>query len=371
MKNLSLIGLLFCLLICSCQHKTDGLLTLKLDNAGQIDPDKELSLDALGMKVKAIPLETTDSCLIKEVSGLEESRDYYWIVSDMRVYQFDKKGHFVQYIGVTGQGPEEYLSAKAIKPVEEEQVLYVMDYFGRKMCVYGFDGRFLRSFKLPEETWIDNFRYADGKIYYLTTGNSVMPDLYCYDIQTEHMDTLCKRDREMGTEGYMGQTYTYTLDDDMYMFHYFNDTIYRVGENGIVPAWIFHTGKLKWGYDELTLTADFTPLVKPDGPRIQVFDLFETKDYVFVFYTISRFGEEMMKPLMALYDKKQTVFYPHVNLISPDAPWLSVEKGKRLMQTSVSGSLYAIKEAADLAGKKGDKTIKEDDNPVLLRYTCE
>ena len=31
MKNLSLIGLLFCLLICSCQHKTDGLLTFKMN----------------------------------------------------------------------------------------------------------------------------------------------------------------------------------------------------------------------------------------------------------------------------------------------------------------------------------------------------
>ena len=36
------------------------------------------------------------------------------------------------------------------------------------------------------------------------------------------MDTLCKRDREMGTEGYMGQSFIYVLGGNMYTYHYFN-----------------------------------------------------------------------------------------------------------------------------------------------------
>lgn len=40
----------------------------------------------------------------------------------------------------------------------------------------------------------------------------------------------------------------------------------------------FQTSKMKWTYDELTIVADFTPKVRPDGPRIQVFDLFETNN---------------------------------------------------------------------------------------------
>lgn len=120
----------------------------------------------------------------------------------------------------------------------------------------------------------------------------------------------------------------------------------------------------------MTIVADFTPKVRPDGPRIQIFDLFETNAYCFVFYTISEYKGEKMKPFMALYDKKQNLFYPHANLVSSYA-YLSVEKGRRLMKTSVPGSLYAIKEAVDLAGKDGFEMIKEDDNPVLLRYACE
>ena len=61
---------------------------------------------------------------------------------------------------------------------------------------------------------------------------------------------------------------------------------------------------MKWRYDELTIVADFTPKVRPDGPRIQIFDLFETNAYCFVFYTISEYKGEKMKPFMALYDKK-------------------------------------------------------------------
>lgn len=371
MKTLNWAGFLLGLLFCSCQQETDfGLLSLTLDDAGQIDQSQELSLDTLGMKVDAIPLETTDDCLIKNISVLEESRDFYWLVSDNLIYKFDKSGHFLQRIGTVGQGPEEYVSAKVIQPVEKERSLYIMDYFGRKMTVYDFDGRFLRSFKLPEETWMDNFKYENGKVYYLTTGNSVMPDLYCYDVQAARMDTLCKRDREMGTEGYMGQSFIYVLGGNMYTYHYFNDTVYHMDGNRIEPAWLFRTGKMKWRYDELTIVADFTPKVRPDGPRIQIFDMFETNAYCFVFYTISEYKGEKMKPFMALYDKKQNLFYPHANLVSSYA-YLSVEKGRRLMKTSVPGSLYAIKEAVDLAGKDGFEMIKEDDNPVLLRYACE
>lgn len=373
MKTLSWMLLLgIWLFISACRPETvSGFRVLVLDHADQIEPDMELPLDVLSMQVEAIPLETTDRCLIKEISYLEESREFYWLVSDNRICKFDKTGHFLQYIGASGQGPQEFLSPKTIQPVEKEQALYVMDYFGRKMNVYAFDGRFLSSFKLPEETWIDNFRYKDGKIYYLTTGNSVMPDLYRYDIQAGWVDTLCKRDREMGTEGFMGQTFTYNLDNDLYMFHYFNDTVYRIRENKIEPAWLFYIGKLKWTFDELTLVADYTPKVRPDGPRMQIFDLFETNDYGFVFYSMSQFKGEHMKAFMALYDKKSDRFYPHVNLVSAETPWKSVEKGKMLVKTSVPGSLYAVREAFDLAGKNGFETLKEDDNPVLLRYVCK
>ncbi len=65
---------------------------------------------------------------------------------------------------------------------------------------------------------------------------------------------------------------------------------------------------MKWGYDELTIVADFTPKVRPDGPRIQIFDLFETNAYCFVFYTILEYKGEKMKPFMALYDKNRTCF---------------------------------------------------------------
>lgn len=246
MKNLHVIGLCFCLLAGACQHRTDGLFIWKQDNAGLIDPKKELPLDVLGWKVEAIPLETTDSCLIKEVTILEESREFYWIVSDNRIGRFDKQGHFQQFIGRVGQGPEEYLS-----------------------------------------------------------------------------------------------------------------------------AWLFRTGTLKWSFDEITLDDNFEPLVKPDGPRMQIFNLFETEEYAFVFYTLSTFEGKSMMPFMALYDKRQAFFYPHVNLISSALPWSSVREGQRLWQTSVPGTLYAVKEAVDLSGKVGFEHIKEDDTPVLLRYVYE
>ena len=45
---------------------------------------------------------------------------------------------------------------------------------------------------------------------------------------------------------------------------------YHMDGNRIEPAWLFRTGKMKWRYGELTIVADFTPKVRPGGPRIQI-----------------------------------------------------------------------------------------------------
>ena len=62
---------------------------------------------------------------------LKESGSFYFIVSDNKIFKFDKNGGFVSYIGQNGQGPQEFIGASQIHPDDVNDHLYVMDYFGR------------------------------------------------------------------------------------------------------------------------------------------------------------------------------------------------------------------------------------------------
>ena len=89
-----------------------------------------------------IPLETTDSCLLDDVALLEESEDYFFIYSEKtsQLYRFAKDGKNMKTISGKGQGPQEYLYIKRMMLDNESKELYIMDYFGRKMKIFSFEG---------------------------------------------------------------------------------------------------------------------------------------------------------------------------------------------------------------------------------------
>ena len=115
--------------------------------------DAAYPLDSLVKKMDVIPLETTDSCLFDDVALLEESEDYFFIYSEKtsQLYRFAKDGKNMKTISGKGQGPQEYLSIKRMMLDNESKELYIMDYLGRKMKIFSFDGEYLRSLPLPED----------------------------------------------------------------------------------------------------------------------------------------------------------------------------------------------------------------------------
>ena len=62
-----------------------------------------------------------------------------------------------------------------------------MDYFGRKMVVYDFNGKFIRTFRLPEKEFMANFSLYGNTLYYHGIENSLIPTLLAEDIKTRKM----------------------------------------------------------------------------------------------------------------------------------------------------------------------------------------
>ena len=153
MNNLYICFLLS-LLLTSCGRSNESEYNAIELNITNENADFSLPIEDISFKPELIPLETSDSVLIGNVNSVKETRKYFVIVSDYKfIFLFDKAGKFFSKISNEGHGPGEYLGIRTLRVDESNEIMYVMDYFGRQMLKYNFNGEFKGSFPLPEEKY--------------------------------------------------------------------------------------------------------------------------------------------------------------------------------------------------------------------------
>ena len=373
MMNKSFITIAWVLMyLTSCSStKKDDLISYSLENVSAINVDAAYPLDSLVKKMDVIPLETTDSCLFDDVALLEESEDYFFIYSEKtsQLYRFAKDGNNMKTISGKGQGPQEYLSIKRMMLDNESKELYIMDYLGRKMKIFSFDGEYLRSLPLPEDFAYTNcfLSLKEKAIYYVSSYNSVQMDFLKYDLDTSEFIAYSHREREMDKgEFFIGQTLFCDTEDYPLVYHYFNDTVFQVTPEGLSPHHLLKLGERASSFDDFKADAFTNP--RPQYHKIQVWGMEIVKNKVCIFYSLSRFKKERgSAPLMAVYTLGEKTLVPHVNWISEQ--FLSIEQGERFhvgyQRTSLLRSCFP--ESLEEEFRRKYK-IHEDDNPIILKY---
>ena len=175
MKTLIFIETILLLVMTSCgsdNTSTDGFITVDVTKSSY-SPKKELVLQDF-MDVEYIPLETNDEFVNQGyVNAIGEK---YIIVTNYRedgdIFVYDRNGKAIRKINRKGQGGEEYISCLKIILDEENEELFINDFFARKIKVYDLEGNFKRSFKQKQEG--DTQFY--GEIF-----NYDKDNLICYD----------------------------------------------------------------------------------------------------------------------------------------------------------------------------------------------
>lgn len=333
---------------------------------------EEISVESLGGTVEMIPLETSDSCLLSKVEQLVD-QDFLWIVADKQIYKFGKDGKFIRKIGKVGQGPEEYVAPQQIWVDEKGKRLFVLDYFGRKTLILDYEGNVLKSFGLPQDYSLNKIAFVDKELLYTSMNNSVKPDLFVCNLETQQIDTLSYRERIMGTEGFLGNTYIYPLKDKTYLYHYFNDTVYTYSNKKLTPAYVFNLNGYKYQFEELEIVADYTPKKPIDGPRIQLSNFVELENFLFVPYTVAvpRRKLDEADARLLIYDKRNKTLYADAQLVCTQAPALNLKKSDPLILSTDQKSFYTYKQAEDLADENLIEGLDPDDNPVLVKYSFQ
>ena len=175
MKNTILISIL---LLSSCTFSSKKEMeTIHLNDVGNIDKYLEWDISNKFDSLNYVLLETNDSILIADISNLRESAQDYFITSDDRLFRFDKQGHFCNFIGNRGSGPEEYVSIQDFCLDNQRQIVYILDYFGRKIMYYDFNGNYVGACKLIDDYAFNTFCFWEDHLYLTSVNNAFTPDL--------------------------------------------------------------------------------------------------------------------------------------------------------------------------------------------------
>ena len=150
------------------------------------------------------------------------------------------------------------------------------------------------------------------------------------------------------------------------MHHYYNDTVYQIKDNKLTPDHLLVLGERIISWEDMGPELLTNP--KPMRNKIQINKMASLKDYICIFYSVTRYYEgTLRKDLMCIYKPGEDSFYPHANLTSQH--FLSIANGCQI-DTGFQGEsiLCAILPQyldEDILQKYH---IDEEDNPVIIQY---
>ena len=148
------VSLILC--ICSSCDRHKGQNTqLDLSKAEFIDffssYKEKIPFSAFVDTIELIPLETTNDCLIGNVNRVIFANDKYYIRATRSkqngvILVFDKNGLFLWRLDKRGQGPDEYINLDDF--AIQDQQLFAASY--RKIQVYDSIGNYLKTIKIGD-----------------------------------------------------------------------------------------------------------------------------------------------------------------------------------------------------------------------------
>lgn len=135
------------LLLTGCQNQPSARHLWVADVREAIRTETPVSLKEDVASVSYVPLETTDSCLISNVSNLVMDDEFIFVENGktQQIFLFTREGKFVRQLGRAGNGPGEY-APYAIESMTLDSSRREIYLNARQLpaWVYSYDGTFLR-----------------------------------------------------------------------------------------------------------------------------------------------------------------------------------------------------------------------------------
>ncbi|GHT22159.1 hypothetical protein FACS189430_03510 [Bacteroidia bacterium] len=235
--------------------KTDSLKVIDIEQIYELSPMKA---GDIVKDFSYIPLETTDHSIMGEILEIIPSETGFLILDySNHLTLFGHDGHFIHRIARKGNGPGEYLQLSDIDISEDEKIIYILDGGKSQILLYSFDNKFIRSIKI--ERLITKFiKTPFGFICY----KDPFMQVNGYGTPVPTLITLDNDGKESGTLQYR----TVNLQHPTPFIHFpllrkfknqyfyyppFQDTIYSVYQDKIVPEFVLFKGTYSISVEEV------------------------------------------------------------------------------------------------------------------------
>lgn len=226
---------------------TDKAVNLQVrerDTKGSI---VEFNKEPLKIKVRYLPLETKEDCLVGgQIAKLEtdDSSIFIFDYYNAQILRFSQKdGSFLNKLGSKGRGPGEYISVKDMSLNRTKKEVCLIDYGNQKFIYYDYDGQFLRE--EPIYYFYDKVEFVGDYMIQDTwrNSNTMVPSL-----NNNRLVFARQSDQSPKYVGFpypesVGQAFgqgikrTFiTCNDDIYYNHLLSDTIWQIKPNGSCEA---------------------------------------------------------------------------------------------------------------------------------------
>jgi hypothetical protein len=232
----------------SSLHKSDSNLSLPIIDLTDI-PEKETSVNVsqFASEITYLPLETKKESMIGPAVRFHLFDSIVVSSAHHQILTFDSEnGKFLQSIGEYGRGPNGFMNSKS-SYLKKGQLIIKAVGWDYHLIEFDVNGEIVNKLKLDKYprniAWLTDNLYA---VYYKKVYNSDSLRLQIYDIKKNKVVSVLYDNRKFQftparTTNYGAFFYYY--NNDLSIKEYFNDTVFRVASNKLIPAFIFKSGK--------------------------------------------------------------------------------------------------------------------------------
>ncbi len=267
MKHIIPLFILSIFFGCSNNDKSgSGIETIDLYNA--FENKKEVYLSQFVEEPEYIPLELAPNSVLAGIRPPVIITEDYIIVRAKQILLFERNtGKFIKGVGKEGRGPDEYyFLANENFYNEESKEFYAFDFSMSHLYIYNLEGKMMRSIKfptLPDPTsltglysaryegyldsvtfacWVPNHSQTENKKLVLYTNDSIIRVFPNYLKWGDGVDKVTR----VRVSYY---THFFRWDNKLYFKEMFNDTLFTVTKDELIPRLVFDGGKYGFPYE--------------------------------------------------------------------------------------------------------------------------
>jgi hypothetical protein len=273
----------------SCVNKESSNDDLFKSVSIVIDFDSIKSIPLTLNRIRYIPLETTNECLIARANKTMIRNNKIYVADfskAMALFVFDMNGKFLFKISQRGQGPGEYLSFRDFD-IQTNGDIYMFDNHGSKILIYNQTGEYLREIK--SEHYFSKFCLVNSKMYWskLIEAGHMYANLAVYDTVDKSVEFVFQDKKflhDMGILNYSDYDFCYSPNYTTYYSPKFSEIIYSIDEDGVHPAiGIKNLNKpTQYIIDEWLRAEGFdrVRMISSSKYFIETVDIYETDKYI-------------------------------------------------------------------------------------------